>query len=287
MNARFRVLALVSCVLITAVSGCGGDDGGGPDRVTGLTPEQILARSTAAAADLAAFRVKATTTLAADVAPGTLPTLAEQILSEPVTLAGEGPVNGGDTSLDLDGTIAGLPPIQANLTKVAGGLFAGVLLTDYKIDLPAAQVAGVIPGRLPRGLLAWASAPTEVGRETVDGVSTVHLATTIDTTRALADLAPLIGALQGAPLTPATQKRLGAALSTKTLDVWIGVEDLLPRRFRGKLDYTGGVPALKQLRSAKLDLDLTLSKLGEAVTITPPTTTEVLDLNRLQSLAGG
>jgi hypothetical protein len=280
-----RCLAVALSAVLTLAAGCGGNET--TDRVAGLTADEILSQSTAAAADLTAFRLAADATIAADVAPGTLPKLVEQALSDPVAISGQGPVNGDDASFDLDAEIPGLPRLQANLTKVGGELFVGVLLTDYKVDLPEEQVASVVPGRLPAGLMAWATEPREAGRETVDGVETVHLAAQIDPARAFADLAPLLQAIQGAPLPAATQKQLAGALATRTMDLWIGIDDLLPRRIHTKLDYAGGVAAVRALRSANLDLDLRLSKLGEEVPITAPATTEVLDLARLQALAGG
>lgn len=286
MNGPVRVLVIALGALMALASGCGGGDMT-TDRVAGLSPGEILRQSAAAAAGLTAFRVAVDGRLAAEVVPGSLPKLAEQALIDPVTFSGQGPVNGDGASFDLDATISGLPPLPINLTKVADELFIGVLATDYKVDLPKAQVASVVPGRLASGLLAWATAPREVGRETVNDVATVHLAATIDTTRALADLAPLIRSIQGSSLTAAAQKQLAAALATKTVDLWIGIDDLLPRRILAKLDYTGGVSAIRALKSANLNLDVNLRQLGEAVPITAPATTEVLDLARLQALANG
>ena len=134
MNTPLRVVAVAALSAVIALgSGCGGGDDT-TDRVAGLTPAEILRQSAAAADGLTAFRVAVDATLAADVAPGTLPKLAEQALEEPVTISGAGPVNGDDASFDLDATIAGLPPLQANVTKVAGTLFVGVLLTDYRSE---------------------------------------------------------------------------------------------------------------------------------------------------------
>lgn len=286
MTSPLRVLAVAALGALMALgSGCGGG-GDTADRVAGLTPDEILRQSAEAAKGLTAFQVAVDATLAADVAPGTLPKLAEQALEEPVTISGEGPVNGNDASFDLDATIAGLPPLQANVTKVAGRLFVGVLLTDYKVDVDQTQIAAIVPARFPRGMLAWATSPKEVGREKVGDASTVHLTATIDTARALTDLAPVIQRLQGARLSPATRKQLGAAVTTKTIDLWIGVDDLLPRRLRARLDYAGGVQAVRALKTATLDINVNLSKIGDAVPIPAPTTTEVLDLERLQALAG-
>lgn len=268
---------------LALMSGCGG--GSTKDRVTALTPDEMLRQSTAAAASLTAFHVAVDVTVEADVAAGALPKLLGQALSDPVTITGEGPVNADAASFDFDATVKGLPPLQGNVTKVAGRLFAGVLGTDYKVDLPPAQVAAVVPGALATGLLAWATAPIEIGRESVDGVATLHLAATVDTARALRDIAPVLQALQGTALPAAARRQLETALTTKTVDLWIGIDDLLPRRVAAKLAYAGGVSALRALRKGSLDLDVRLTDLGEAVAIVAPSTTNVLDLARLRTLA--
>jgi hypothetical protein len=136
----------------------------------------------------------------------------------------------------------------------------------------------------------WAEAPREVGREDVDGTSTVHLAATIgdlavaDAAGALSDVAPGL-------VPPATVRRARAqvlaGISERAVDMWIGTDDVLPRRITVRLRFAGKVDAFPQLRSASLELDLRISDLGEAVQITAPQTTEVLDLDRLGALAGG
>jgi hypothetical protein len=282
--APFRSLALALGGCLALVVGCGGSTT--KDRVDGLAPSEILRQSTVAAAELTAFHVAVDATVAADVAPGTLPKLLAQALSDPVTITGEGPVNGDAASFDFDANIPGLPALQGNVTKVGGQLFAGVLGTDYRVNLPRAQVAAVVPGRLAAGLLAWATAPTDAGRETIDGAKTVHLAATVDTARALADIAPALQAIQGTTLSAASRRQLESALTTRTLDLWIGVDDLLPRRAVAKLGYAGGVTALSALHKLTLDLSVILTKRGEAVAITAPSTTNVLDLARLRALAG-
>jgi hypothetical protein len=274
-------VALGGCLAL--VVGCGG--GTTEDRVNGLTPSEILRQSTAAAAGMTTFHVAVDMTVAADVAPGTLPKLVAQALSDPITITGEGPVQGDAASFDFDATIPGLPPLQGNVTKVGGQLFAGVLGTDYRVDLPRAQVAAVVPGQLAVGLMSWATAPTEVGRETIDGADTVHLAARVDTARALADIAPVLHAIQGTTLSAGARRQLASALTTKTVDLWIGIDDLLPRRAVAKLSYAGGVTALNALHKLRLDLAVRFARLGETVAITAPSTTNVLDVARLRALA--
>jgi hypothetical protein len=219
-----------------------------------------------------------------------VPALVAQTLRPGVSFSGEGPINGDDATFDVDVTLSGLPPLQANVTKVGGGLYVGLVGTDYRVDVPRNRVAQVRPAGLAAGLLGWAMNPREVGREDVDGTPTVHLAATIadgavaDAASALRAIAP--GLVPEAALRKA-QIQLLAGAQKRTIDVWVGREDVLPRRITVGLEFTGRVAALPQLRSGSLDLDLRLSDLGEAVTITAPKTTEVLDLERLGALAGG
>ena len=74
-------------------------------------------------------------------------------------------------------------------------------------------------------------------------------------------------------------------MTTKTVDLWIGIDDLLPRRAVVKLGYAGGVTALSALRKLTVDLTVSFTKHGETVAITAPSTTNVLDLARLRGLA--
>jgi hypothetical protein len=259
--------------------------------VSGLTPGEILRQSHTAADALTAFTLSVDATAQARVTAGALPKLVEQALTGSVRLTGTGPVNAGSASFDFDARLSGLPAIQGNVTKVGGTLYVGVLGTDYKISLPAKQVESVVPAELAGGLLAWAAAPTEVGRETVEGTKTVHLAATIDIDRALGAISRAVATLGGSDVPAATLRRsatqLPAAIRERKLDLWIGIDDLIPRRVTARLRFDGKVDALPQVRSGSLDLDVHLTKIREAVAITAPATSEVLDLNRLRSLAGG
>ena len=192
---------------LALVSGCGG--GTTKDRVKGLAPSEILRQSTAAAAGLSAFHVAVDATVAADVAPGTLPKLFAQALSDPVTITGEGPVNGDAASFDFDANDHG--------TAAAPGQRHQGRRTSCSPECSGPTTGWTFPGRrwrpsyrdgCARGLLSWATAPTEVGRETVDGAKTVHLAATVDTARALTDIAPALQAIQG---TDVVRRRATAA----------------------------------------------------------------------------
>jgi hypothetical protein len=289
--SRLRSLALATlAVALLAVAGCGGG-GSTDDRVSGLTAAEILRQSTAAADGLTAFTLAGNATVQARVAGGALPALVNQALAESVKVQGSGPVNGASASIDFDATLPGLPTIQGNVTKVDGSLYAGILGTDYKVDLPEGQVAAIVPAELVAGLLGWATAPVEAGRETIDGTATVHLTAKLDLDAVLEDVSGAVAAIGGSEVSPATLRRseaqLRAAVTERAMDLWIGVEDLVPRRITARLRFAGRVDALPQLRTGSLDLDMRFSKIGEEVAITAPATTEVLDLGRLRSLAGG
>lgn len=284
------MLALIaSAILLLVAAGCGG--GGSTDRVSGLTADEILRRSTIAADGLTAFTLTGDATVQARVAAGALPALVTQALAGAVKVQGTGPVNGDSASFDFDATLSGLPAIQGNVTKVGGDLYVGVLGTDYKVALPKDKVAAVVPANVVGGLLGWATEPAEAGRETVDGTKTVHLTAKVDLKQALDAIAGAAAALGGGEVSPATLRRsqtqVQVAVTEQALDLWIGIDDLIPRRITAKLRFAGRIDALPSLRSGSLDLDTRFSKIGDAVTITAPTTTEVLDLARLRSLAGG
>lgn len=281
------LVAPVTLLLVAA--GCGG--GGSTDRVSGLTADEILRQSTVAADGLTAFTLTADATMQARVAGGALPALITQALAGSVKVQGTGPVNGDSASFDFDATLPGLPTIQGNLTKVGGDLYAGVLGTDYKVALPKDQVAAVVPANLVSGLLGWATDPAEAGRETVDGTKTVHLTAKIDLKQALDAISRAVSAVGGGDVSPAelrrSQAQLQVAVTEQALDLWIGIDDLIPRRIAAKLRFAGRIDALPALRSGSFDLDTRYSNIGEEVVITAPATTEVLDLARLRSLAGG
>lgn len=257
--------------------------------MSGLTPDQVLEQSASASKSLTAYRVRAVATGQAQLAEGSASGLIAQILRAPVKIAGEGPVDDDAASFDFDATLSGLPAIQANVTKVGGGLFAGLLGTDYKVDLPAASVAAVRPAELASGLLGWATKPSDAGREAVDGTDTVHLTASVDVGEVLDAASAALGAIQNAPISRAgleqSRPQLEAALTERVVDLWIGTADLLPRRIKVRLRFSGRVDAISALRSASVDLDMRFSDFGKSVSITAPSTTEVLDLARLRSLA--
>ena len=279
---RTLALALIAVLVALVAAGCGGGgDGGGEDLTEGLTPAELLTRSAAAAGDLESFRialaVKGTTEVSS--AAG-LPQGLGGLLNGPIDLSGEGPVAPPDrASIDATLRVSGIG-LQVNLTRVGDEVFLGVLGQDFVLDLPPEQVGLLDFGDLYPTLASWTTDPAEAGREDVDGDPTVKLTGTLDPAAALGDLGPLLGT--GA-ITPAQARR---AVSEGTVEMWIGTEDLLPRRVHLvlKADGTGVADGV-----GKVDIDLTadFSAFDEPVDIQAPSNPQPLDPDQLGSLVGG
>lgn len=270
-------LGLVACG--GGGDGADGGDGGGGDRTQGLTAQQLLTQSSAAAQALESFRVALTATGQIDLPRGTGGGVGE-LVQGPLDIEAEGPVQPPDkASLDAKLGLSGLP-IQGNITRVGDDVYLGFLGQDFKVDLPPEQVALLNLGSLYPTLVEWAKDPAITGREEIDGTSTVKVTAKLDPAAALTSLAPVLGA-DG--VTPAKAR---AALRTGRFEAWIGVSDLRPRRVHVVLDADGA--GLQQgLGDVALDLTVNLSAFDEPVDITAPADARPLDLNNIGSLIGG
>lgn len=278
---RPLVAALLALAAALALAGCGGG-GGGKDISGGLTPQQLLDRSSAEAAKLQSFRISIDGTGRIDLAQGAAVPGAG-LLNGPITVSGEGPVQPPDrASIDAKVQLPSLSP-QVNLTRVGDEVFVGILGQDFRLGLPASQVALFDFGALYPTLAGWVKNPVAAGREDIDGTPTVKVTGTVDAVAAFKDLAPL---LQADGSLAVQDKQLQAALKGSTIEAWIGTEDLRPRRVHIVLKadgITGNVP----VRAVDLDLTATLSAFDEPVDIQAPRNPSQLDLNQLGSLAGG
>jgi hypothetical protein len=276
------LLAALVALAVTLTAACGGGGGGGGEDLTaGLTPEQILQRSAAAAADAGPFRIAFTLKGTLDVTqPGALPAGLGRLLDGPVDISGEGPVDPPDAaSIDASAKVSGIG-LQVNLTRVGDNVYVGILGQDFKLDLPAAQVGLLDFGQLYPTLTSWTTQPQEAGREEIDGTSVVKVTGTLDPAKALADLGPALGA--SGQVTPAQAAR---ALQQGTAEFWVGTEDLLPRRVHVVLkgDGTGVVDGL-----GAIDLDLTadFTDWGQKADIQEPQDARPLDPNSLGGVLG-
>lgn len=287
---RRGTVAVAALVAVAAIAvaclgaaGCGGGDdaASGPDRTEGLAPAQILAQARTAAAGVTSFRftIDATTR---STAIGT-PSGAAALFSGDLDISGEGrAARPKRMSVDVQVTAQGIP-FQANLTRVDDALYLTVLGRDFRLATAPSVLAPSRPERMPSAVLAWVERPREAGRETVDGVPTVHLTGTVGSV-ALTDLAGQISALDGEAFTGSES---AATLRRGTVDAWIGTQDLLPRRVAIDLTTRSKLRALPEVSSITLKADVGFAEFDEPVEITAPPDARPLDLNDLGSLVGG
>jgi len=268
------LLAALVAVLVAVVAACGGGDGGGEDMTQGLTPAEILSRSTEAAAEADQFRIAFAVEGTVDVTrPGALPQGLGRLIDGPIDISGEGPVDPPDAaSIDASARVSGIG-LQVNLTRVGDNVYVGILGQDFQLDL-------LDFGDLYPTLVGWTTAPQEAGREEIDGDPVVKITGRLDPEKALADLGPVLGA--SGDVTPAEARR---ALEQGTAEFWVGTEDLLPRRVHVVLRGDGQGVA-EGVGAIDLDLTADFSNWGEVADIPEPQDARPLDPDSLGGLVG-
>jgi hypothetical protein len=284
-----RMLGLVAVALVASAAavGCGG--GGEEDLTAGLSPEKILEESRAAASAVEFYHPKLTLSLDLTTAPGAEGLAA--LVTGPVTITAEGPVrrpiseSGPAFSLD---TVASLGPLtlEGNITKVEDGVYLTIAGQAYTLDLPPEQAAEV---RIPPQPALFVESPTEVGREEINGVETVHLQGTVDTD-AVVDY--VVGLLRGAPdvlgggeppadaEVASIRDQVRAALLESRSDVWIGTRDLLPYRVAATARLEG-LDLLPDVTALSLDVLADVSGFGEEAEIVAPENPKPFDLGSM------
>jgi hypothetical protein len=274
-----RLLALTLVALVAAlVAGC---SGGGEDMTEGRTPAQLLDEAVRQAQALDTYRVAIGGTLAVGTqgAGGAVANLTR----EPIEIEGEGRADPPErAAVDATVNLSGLP-VQVSVTKVGGELYIGAIGQDIRLDVPAAQVESFDPGLLLPTLARWMTDPEETAREDVEGEPAVRLSGRVDPEAVLADIGPLLGSTAGAP----DRDAVADALRDGTVDVWVGTEDLRPRRVRVDLRVPDARALSPQLRSLTVDLTVTVTGYDEPVQIEAPADARVLGLDELGGLAGG
>jgi hypothetical protein len=290
-----RVAALALAVAAPLVAGCGGGGGGSTDATTGLPAQRILDQSVAKAGELTSYKLALDLKSKTTAAPGGGSASGiGRFLGQNLSLSGEGPVRPPDASLDLTARVGAIP-VQLNLTKVGGSVYLSLLGNDVKLRLPPASVSRVDLDAVRTAPLRWIADPKVVGREDLSGVPTVHIRGTLNRAKAGADLGAAVRALGGLGgangLTPAqlarSQRELRTALKATPIDVWIGTEDLQPRRIAAKLALVRPVAALPGVRAATIDLTADLSDLNAAGNVTAPANARTVDPSSLLSALGG
>lgn len=132
---------------------------------------------------------------------------------------------------------------------------------------------------------------TEVGKETVDGVTTTHYSTTIDLKALAEQSSDQIPADQREHLDQALAQFKGTA--ELPVDVWIGDEDNQIRRLQMTMDFSqfGGMDGLTGAGAGKLGdvsmvMTIDFSDLGAPVDITVPPADQVTQVDPSE-LSGG
>ena len=210
-----------------------------------------------------------------------------QLGSKPITLDVSGPFArsaGGQLATDLTATLS-IAGSTANLgfDAVDKKLYVGLGGTFY--ELPASTTPQSALGSTgASGVLSalginpktWLTDPHIVGTANVGGVTTQHLTAQVNIANVLNDLSNVVASTGSTGASATTGNALSlveSAITSAQVDIYTGVTDHIVRRFDLVIDFT--VPqiaasALGGLSGGSLNLDVTLTQLGQAQTITAP-----------------
>lgn len=290
MARRSALVACAAALGIVGIAGCGGS--GGADLTKDRTPDQILKDAQGAAAGQTQFRVTVEGSAKGVVSTRSArtPAILIRTLGGGIRANGQGTVNGDDATLDFDASLASLPSVQGNVTKVGGRVFVGLLGSDYRIALPEDRVREAHPALLPSGLLTWITSPRVEGRETVDGTETVRMTGQVDLDVVSRDALNVLSRIETGAVRPEDIRRsipeLRRGLTRRSVEMWIGTRDLLPRRVVVTLGLRGRITAFPEISRADVTFDTRFDDYGKSVTITEPATDRTLDLDSLGSILG-
>jgi hypothetical protein len=277
-----RPLLAITAAIATAllIAGCGG----GTDMTQGMSAQQILDEAAVKTEALTSYRfgidVKATADVDAGAAVG-------DILANPVDISGEGAAKDpGDFTLDLTANL-GPGPIQANITKVGGALYASVLGQAIKLDVPASAVTSLDATKLAPAISGWIDNPEIIGTEEIDGAAVVHIRGTVDEKALAQDVGGLAGGLGAGDAVDADAAGTGGDLETGVVDVWVGQEDLLIRRATAEVVSKDALDAAPQVNALDLKVSASLSDFNAPVEVTAPAGARTVDLSSITGLLGG
>ena len=210
-----------------------------------------------------------------------------QLGSKPITLDISGPFArsaAGQLSTDLAATLSiagstanlGFDAVDKKLYVGLGGTFyalpAGTTPTSALGSTGASGMLSAL-GINPK---SWLTDPHIVGTANVGGVTTEHLSAQVNIANVLNDLSHVVAATGSTGASATTGNALSlveSAITSAQVDIYTGVTDHIVRRFDLVIDFT--VPqiaasALGGLSGGSLNLDVTLTQLGQAQTITAP-----------------
>jgi hypothetical protein len=278
-----RLAAIATVLLLVMAGGCGGDDTETADPTATLTAAEVLDQTRAAAKKTESFEVSITATVEGTPKGGGSPSALESLISQPLDVTVKGPAR-RPHSMSLDADIeAPALPVAVTLIQKGDGLYLDVLGQAFRLVTLKGAVAAIEPANMPLAMAEWMEAPDDAGRESIDGVRTVHLRGTL-TRQSLSDLGGLVAVLGGRAATPGPGT---AALDTGDIDLWVGTDDLLPRRAKFSLKASGDLEALANVSALSLDATLDFTDYGGPGEITAPTDARDLRLDDLSGLLGG
>lgn len=262
--------ARLICALcaIGLLAGCG--DGGSTAEVDVPAPE-LVAQAAEALSAQESYRARFDGTIG--ISGGEA--ITGGLLGREQPISGEARVSGEDAAVDLAADL-GITNVQLTLTRTGNGVWLGLLGQDYTLDLPAETLALLQPRDVAPTLVSWIADPEIAGTESVDGVDVAIVTGTVDPDAILANIATL----SGAAVDEAAAQQIRAALTEGSIELWVGIEDRLPRRVRADVVLDGRIDAI-DADGASLDIDLRLSDFDEALTIAEPTAAQPFSFDAL------
>lgn len=264
--ASFLALLAATALLVAA---CGGD---AADASLDLPADQALARSADALADADSFRVAFEGAVAVEGEGLDVPAL-DSLPGEETAFEGEGAVLRPDRArLDVDVDVGPIA-LPATVVRVGDDLYVEALGQSAQVEAPAEQARLLDPGALAQAALGWIEDPVEAGSESRDGVATVRIEGAVDGDAVAGALADVLG-----------DASVADALSSGQVVVWIGADDLLPRRI--EVDYAATTERAGAEGMVSLTLEADLSDYGDEVTIEAPEGARPLQLDDLPGLLG-
>jgi hypothetical protein len=279
---KLRRLAAVPLALgaAAAIAACGGSGHPTKSATVAASPASLVSQSFSASDAINSGQVALAVKLKLDG--------IAQLGSKPITLDVSGPFErsaGNQISTDLAATVSiagstanlGFDAVDKKLYVGLGGTFYELpASTTPKTSLGASGASGVLSalGIDPK---TWLSDPHIVGTASVGGVTTEHLTAQVNIANVLTDLSKVVASTGSTGASGATTSNalslVESAITSAQVDIYTGVTDHIVRKFDLAIDFT--VPqiaagALGGLSGGSLNLDVTLTQLGQPQTITAP-----------------
>jgi hypothetical protein len=281
--SRFKLRRLAGVPLAVgaaaAIGACGGSGHATTSATIKASPASLVSQSFSASDAINSGQVALAVKLKLDG--------IAQLGSKPITLEVSGPFErsaGNQISTDLSARVSiagstanlGFDAVDKKLYVGLGGTFYQLpASTTPKSSVGASGASGVLSalGINPK---TWLTDPHIVGTADVGGVTTEHLTAQVDIANVLNDLSKVVASTGSTGAGATTSNALSlveSAISSAQVDIYTGVTDHIVRKFDLAIDFT--VPqiaaaAFDGLTGGSLNLDVTLTQLGQSQTITAP-----------------